>query len=384
MNEFTKILITISFLAVSFTSSISYSQNIDNSIYDAVILLTYNGKYDSARVEIQELKNDANNSLQLNYFEAMIIWRQYLVLGSAIPQKEKTKNDFEEKLNFVISEGENVLQKDENNSNALFFTGAAYGSLAQYHSRVNGSYFKAAGLGKKGLDLHEKLLSFYPKAYDVYYSLGLFNYLASDVPWYLKPVLFILGRSGSEAKAYKYLKTASIKGNFARYEAMETLAGLHTSNEQYNSADSIYKDLKIRFPLNTNYYNFIYLKQLFSLGADSKFFKVGNEAMAQSKFQQKYDDTQKLHLALVFATLALKYELQNKIKNAIDVYSEFLDRKIDDVEMNCSFLFSRGKLNESSGQISNSINDYEAAIKITNNQSFRNTIQMRLNKLRKQ
>jgi len=378
MNSYSIIII---YIILTAASTQTYCQNDKKEILNSIIQLTYNAKYDSAGIKIQELKSVNKNSLQINYFEAMILWRQHLVLGSAVQQNEKTKSEFEDKLNYVIREGESVLQKNEKDSIALFYTGAAYGYLAQYYSRVNRSYFKAAGLGKKGLDLHEKLLLFHPKTYDVYYSLGLFNYLASNVPWYLKPVLFILGRSGSQAKAYKYLNTASIKGNFARYEAMETLAGLYTSNEQYNSADSIYKELKILFPLNANYYNFIYLKQLFSLGADSKFFKVGNEALAQSKLRQKYDDTQKLHLSLIFATIALKYERQNKVNNAIDVYSEYLDRKTDDDDMNCWFLFARGKLYESSGKISNAINDYKMVIQITKNQSFGNMIQSRLNKL---
>ncbi|MFA4923595.1 MAG: hypothetical protein WC557_05330 [Ignavibacteriaceae bacterium] len=378
MNNFVKIL---GYVTLMVTSTQTYCQDDNKEIVNSIIQLTYNADYDSAGKRINELKNGAENTLQLNYFKAMIIWRQHLVLGSAVPQKEKTKSDFEEKLNFVISEGESILQKNEKDSTALFFTGAAYGYLAQYYSRVNENYFKAASFGKVGLDLHEKLLLFYPKTYDVYYSLGLFNYLASNVPWYLKPVLFILGRSGSEAKAYKYLKTASIKGNFARFEAMETLAELYTENEKYNSADSLYKELKIQFSNNTYYYYFTYLKQLFSSGADPQFFKVSDEALKQSKSEHKFDYSQKLYVALIFATLSLKYENQGKIKNAIDVYSEFLGRKIDDIEMNCSFLFSRGKLFESTGKISNAIKDYETVIKTTKSQSFRNTIQMRLNSL---
>ena len=154
-----------------------------------------------------------------------------------------------------------------------------------------------------------------------------------------------------------------------------------SENEEYNSADSIYKELKIQFPNNIYYYYFTYLKKLFSTGADSKFFYVSNEVLKQLKLKHKFNGSEKRYVALIFLTISLKYEREGKIENAIDVYSEFLEKKLDNTETNCWFLFSRGKLYETTGKISNAINDYETAIKTTNNQNFRNTIQMRLNKL---
>lgn len=358
-----------------------YCNNDDREIVHSIIQLTYNADYDSARKKLNMLKNGEINSLQIHYFKAMIIWRQDLILGSVVKHTDETKRNFEKNLNLAISKGEKILQKNEKDSIALFFTGAAYGSLAQYYARVNGSYFKAASLGKQGLDLHEKLLSLYPRVDDAYYSLGLFNYLASSVSWYLKPVLYILGRSGSESKAYTYLNATSIKGNFAKFEAMETLAELYTENKKYHNADSIYKELKIQFPNNSYYYYFTYLKILYSSGANKKFFKIGDEVLNQLKLYHSFDDSQKRYIALIFLTISLKYEKEGKIQKAIDIYSEFLDKKLDNAETNSWFLFSRGKLYESIGKNSEAIIDYEIAIKQTNNQNLRNSIQSKLNKL---
>ncbi len=381
MRCFVKIIGFVIFIT---TSNQIYCQNDNKEIVYSIIQFTYNADYDSAGKRIHQIKNESQNpniSLQLNYFEAMILWRKHLILGRAVTQNEKTKKDFEEKLNFVIDEGKKALHKNEKDSIALFITGAAYGSLAQYYARVKGSYFKAAGLGKEGLDYHEKVLLYYPKTYDAYYSLGLFNYLASSVPWYLKPVLFILGRNGSESKAYDYLKTASIKGNFAKFEAMETLAQLYTENEKYKSADSLYNELTTQFPNNAYYYSFTYLKQLFSSGSDSKFFRVSNEILKQSQLEHILDDSQKRYVGLIFLTISLKYERDGKINDAINIFSEFLDRHLGSTEMNCWFLFSRGKLYESKGNISKAIKDYEIAIKTTKNQNLENNIQIRLDNL---
>jgi len=51
--------------------------------------------------------------------------------------------------------------------------------------------------------MHKKLISLFPDYYDAYLSLGIFNYFASDVPWYLKPILFIFGMSGDKEKGIR-------------------------------------------------------------------------------------------------------------------------------------------------------------------------------------
>ena len=90
--------------------------------------------------------------------------------------------------------------------------------------------------------------------YDAYYSLGVYHFAASNVPWYLKFFLGIFGMSGSEEKADSYLTLVAHKGTLAKYEAMEMLADLYVRRKMVDSAAVIYHKLIQEFPDGSYYY----------------------------------------------------------------------------------------------------------------------------------
>ncbi len=75
------------------------------------------------------------------------------------------------------------------------------------------------------------------------------------MPWFLKPILFILGRSGSEKKAYEYLTLAADKGRLAKYEAEEGLALLYSRQGKSDSVISIYRRLIAELPNARDFYH---------------------------------------------------------------------------------------------------------------------------------
>jgi len=171
----------------------------DKDLVDKLLQLTYNCQLKEAKIFVNQVLQKDSLSIEWNYFRAMVLLRS---MSDNQGNKDEMEQ-FEKAVNKVIKIGEERLAQNPNDSIGLFYTGAAYGYLAIFYIKKDGSTFKAAGTAKKGLEMHKKLISLFPDYYDAYLSLGIFNYFASDVPWYLKPILFIFGMSGDKEKGIR-------------------------------------------------------------------------------------------------------------------------------------------------------------------------------------
>lgn len=72
---------------------------------------------------------------------------------------------------------------------------------------------------KKGFSYHEKLIALCPSFLDAYLGPGLKNLMVSPLPWVFKPLLYLVGLSGTEDKADEYLTIAYEKGQTVHLEA---------------------------------------------------------------------------------------------------------------------------------------------------------------------
>ena len=148
----------------------------------------------------------------------------------------------------VIEIGEERLEKNPMDLDALFYAGGAYGYLG-IAMAADGSMFSGVGKAKKGFNYHEDLIELCPACYDAYLSPGMMNLMTSAAPWFLQPILWVFGLSGTEAKAYEYLSMAFEKGKLVRLEAGTYLAQLYERRKEFRKSYEIYSELLHKYPM---------------------------------------------------------------------------------------------------------------------------------------
>jgi tetratricopeptide (TPR) repeat protein len=209
--------------------------------------MTYNCRFEEAQKLVDGVLRKDSMSLEWNYYDGVVLLRSMIAR-----QEYEERERFFAIMNRVIQIGEKRLGDNPQDTNALFFTGGAYGFTGMYYAH-DGSYLKAVSTGKKGIELHEKLIAISPNYYDAYLSLAVFHFYASGVPWFVKPILYIFGKSGDEDKAIEYASLVSRKGHLAQYEAKFMLYELSMRRKDYEHAINAIQSLALQFPNNHLY-----------------------------------------------------------------------------------------------------------------------------------
>ena len=174
--------------------------------------------------------------------------RNYAELFELPGFNQRALSNMKRDLERVSELGEQRLEENPNDPYTLFYTGGAYGYLG-IAKTAEGSLFGGVGTAKKGFNMHEDLIEVCPQCYDAYLGPGMMNLMTSDVPWILKPILWIFGLSGSEEKAYDYLTTAFQHGKLVRLEAGTYLAQLYQRRKDYTTSFEIYSQLTQEYPM---------------------------------------------------------------------------------------------------------------------------------------
>lgn len=326
---------------------------------DRIIQLTYNCQFDDALKMVDCLSTKEPASVEWEFFRIVVLWHKLIFLDSAGVDDPDIEAQFVKGTMHVISLGEEKLAKNPADTSALFYTGFSLGYLAKYDA-AKGDEFKAASDGNKGLSYHEKLLSRCPNWYDVYFSFALFDFYTSTLPWYLKPLLFILGKSGSKEKAYEYLTLTGRKGRFTKYDAEDILGELYAIDTNFDSLKVIYHSLISEFPNASIYYYY----KLSSILLESKQYQLAvrecEKAIKLSGTRYlTYGDS--LYLGKIYLRLATSYEMLEDYGNAMQTYNELISRRVT-LSLVPWAHFSIGQLYERANDSQDAIREYEQVV----------------------
>lgn len=322
-------LISLSICSAQISKNLVFNQDVDN-----VVKLTYELRFNEALDLVQKYLSEDSTNFFWKYLHGMVTFRNSLYQELQGKMGEKNSEGLFQKLfdtalddfKIVANNGDRIIAKNPDDTLALFYTGAAYGYIGFCYG-LQGETFKAAREGKKGLDYHDRLIELCPKWGDVYLSQAIFNFYASDVPWYMKPVLWILGRSGSEEKAIKFFNLVIQKGSIARYEAYEMLTKLYIRKGEITLVRKTINELIQLLPTTKYYYLF-----LFSLEFNRyEMFEESNKLLIQGielSKKEKLSDIPKETLGHIYLRLAMNYKMNNNFINTIDILKELIDRKL--------------------------------------------------------
>lgn len=327
------------FTCIVVTSFFSHQQeNLKQHNRDgvAITFLTFNLQFDEALKILDKSTKEEPNSLQWKYYHAMVLFRKGENIAnyiSVLNKKEAKTADsiLEQSYNELVNVahlGEKIIESNPNDTLALFFTGAAYGYIGMYHADKN-EYFKAASEGKKGIEYYEKLIEKCPQWNDVYYSRAVFNFYTSAVPWYFKPILWILGKMGTESQAELYLKKVADWGSIAKYAATEKLVQLYLRQEKYDLAVKLNDELINKFPQTKYKYLLTVGWALANRNEYSHCLNIFKQGYELSKLEHNVDSINRIEISYMYTGLAKTFELTGDLHGSLQIYKEFLERKLD-------------------------------------------------------
>jgi pentatricopeptide repeat protein len=345
----------------------------DKDLVNKLLQLTYNCQIKEAKALVDQVLQKDSLSIEWNYFRGMILLRS---MSDNQSNKDEIEQ-FDKAINKVLTIGEERLAQNPNDSIGLFYTGAAYGYLAICHIKKGGSTFKSAFIAKKGLEMHKKLISLFPDYYDAYLSLGIFNYYASDVPLYLKPIVFILGMSGDKEKGIEYLTLVSDKGTLAIYEAREMLAVLYLIKGELEQAAILYKLLAMQFRCNYKYANSAtgllqatkHYTDVIEIGKNIwKLYHAHTGGLTKSD---------SLNINNICSYLGEAYSELGQSKEAIEIFEKMIEENIL-VQRHDHFFLLLGRNYEKEHNNVNSVRCYRKVMELTNTDTSRKEAQERI------
>lgn len=259
----------------------SYPQTANfDSLVTKGIHQIYNIKFDSAETTFRKLIADYPDHPAGRFFLAMIDWWKILLDSDS----EEYDDLFFQKLEDVIFQCDQILEKEPDNIDALFFKGGAIGFRGRLRA-YRESWLKAADDGREALPIVEKAAELDPSNVDVQLGFGIYDYYASVIPEeypILKP-LMIFFPEGDKQKGLKELNNVAQNGKYAKFEAQYFLMTIYYNyeNNPYK-AEEYAKKLTKDFPDNPSFERWrgrIAVKT----GDHSLSFKVFKDVMRKAK-----------------------------------------------------------------------------------------------------
>jgi tetratricopeptide (TPR) repeat protein len=133
---------------------------------------------------------------------------------------------------------------------ARYYLGACEGALGAFALTIDRSYMKALRHGKKAYQYQVDLVDEDPEFWDSYMTVGTYEYVLGNIPWYLKWIATIAGYRGSEERGFEYLVIAADKGVFVSNESRVLLMVLYVREKSYDYALQVVGHLRKRYPEN--------------------------------------------------------------------------------------------------------------------------------------
>ena len=144
------------------------------------------------------------------------------------PEDSRHDAQFLAAMDQVVDRADRRLRRDSKDLDGLFFRSGALAFRARVHA-YRGRWLRAANDGRRALSSLRKVKKLDPDNVDLDFGLGLFDYLADEVPRqhpFLKTFALLLPK-GDKARGMAELQRAADQGRFVQTEAHFALYQLH-------------------------------------------------------------------------------------------------------------------------------------------------------------
>lgn len=174
----------------------------------------------------------------------------YFTKPSEREMPDEDREQFFDHVDKAATLSEAILEKHPEHEDARYFLGSAEGLRGAFAITIDRDKGAAFRHGKKAYQLHHELIQDAPEYYDAYATVGLYEYIVDNLPWYIKWLAIIIGYRGSEERGFEYLTLAAEKGLYATTNARVFLMLLYVREEQYDYALQVARNLHRRYSRN--------------------------------------------------------------------------------------------------------------------------------------
>jgi tetratricopeptide (TPR) repeat protein len=233
----------------------SFPSNLSNLSLDGMITSILDDTYDCKFVEALSKTDKLIAAFPGNpegyLYKSGIYWK--MLEEGCVESKDSTKAEIRLLIDKACELSRRELDAHPNDIMAHF---DCAGSLAYRagSEAINHDWLAVMSDGIKAKEMLEKTIEIDPNFYDAYSGIGAFNYYAAHVPWYLKPLAFVIGLRGNEDEGIAQLKKAAQFGKHAKIEAAVFLATVVYVNKQdYTEGAKLLLELHRQFPDNLDF-----------------------------------------------------------------------------------------------------------------------------------
>ncbi|MDP2208381.1 MAG: DUF3808 domain-containing protein [Bacteroidota bacterium] len=316
----------------------------------------YNFKFKEAEEKFDEVIKIAPADPRGHFFKAMIYHYRYTFL--------RVRTDFDKFIQLsdnVIDAAGKVLDKDKNNSNAMFYLGGIYGYRGIVRSQEN-QIVRAVWDGRKGYSYLENAIEANLNNHDAEMGLGMFNYFVSRIPSSFRWMIKIMGFNGDRQKGLEQLERAAAKGTYAKNEAKWWLSQFYVAEEQPERAFKFLNELADKYTQNPFYlqrYGNILLYWL--RRADEAIVVLKKAITIQNSEAERFISTS-------YSSLSDAYRFKNNFTESIQWGQKYVSSKDIDSSAKDYTYYRIGLCYELLGDRTTAIQNYQRAGKNTDAQ----------------
>lgn len=165
-----------------------------------------------------------------------------------MPEEERTR--FHEGVERSQELAKRWLEQHPGDTDARYYLGAAEAALGVFAFTIDRSYLGALRHGKKAYEIQRAIIDDDPDFGDAYMTVGTYEYIVGNLPWYIKWIAALAGYHGSEERGFEYLVRAAREGFLVRNDARVLLMVLYVREESYDYALQMAQQLHARYPEN--------------------------------------------------------------------------------------------------------------------------------------
>ncbi len=135
-------------------------------------------------------------------------------------------------------------------SDARYYLGACEAALGVFAFTIDRSYRAALSHGKTAYEIQKAVIEDEPDFGDSYLTVGTYEYIVGNLPWYIKWIAALAGYRGSEKRGFEFLTRAAEEGLLVQSDARVLLMVLYMREAEYDYALQMARQLHARYPEN--------------------------------------------------------------------------------------------------------------------------------------